>query len=89
MNDRSERHKFKGICDHAEDKVCPHYDNEKQLWHELDLFKNEKCGRCEEAHVLLDEYDIPREGGIWSVGCGVWSVAARIKKLLASLKGGE
>ena len=86
--DMSERHKFKGICVHAEDEVCPRYENEKQLWHELVVLKNEKCGRCEETHELLDEHNISREGGIWSVGCGRWSVKARVEMLIKKMSGG-
>ncbi len=35
----SERHKFNGICDHAEDEVCPHYE-------ESMLRDSDKCSEC-------------------------------------------
>jgi len=51
----------------------------------MDKTKN-SCKRCKEAHELLDKYDIPRTGQIWSVGSGIWLVSARIEKLIDNLK---
>ncbi len=76
-------------CDHAKEEECPHYDASIGLHQELEALKEAgeaKCEHCEEAHDLLTKYEIERIGHIWSVGSGVWSVKARIEKLIEKLK---
>ncbi len=74
-------------CNHAKDEGCPHYDASIRLYHELEKLKEAKCSRCGDAHELLSEHGIPRTGGIWSVGEGVWSVKARIGMLINRWEG--
>ena len=81
------RNVFDGTCVHAEEEACPHYDNEGDLSHELEVLKETKCQRCEEAHKFLNEHDLPRTGHIWSVGSGKWSVKARIEMLIKKMSG--
>ena len=73
-------------CDHAKEEECPHYDASIGLHLKLEKLKEAKCERCEEAHDLLTKYEIEKIGHIWSVGSGVWSVKARIEKLIEKLK---
>jgi len=69
-------------CDHSTDEECPHFNAAEDLGIKLKVIKMTECERCAEAHELLDEYEIPRTGCIWSVGSGTWSVKARIEKLI-------
>ncbi len=61
----SERHKFNGICDHAEDKVCPHYE---------ESILKPKSGVCMKGHhecwePKLRDSDKCSECGYWNPDC--------------------
>ena len=58
----SERHEFNGICVHAEEEVCPHYE-------ESSMDEKPKCKVCKDTGIDPDSHP-PGSNKFTSCPCG-------------------